>query len=185
MSRFWSRTMVGLGIVISLALALVTYYVRFMGRAIPLSRQGVIFTSSLAAQLASPCVRKAPIGSFYTWPTSIAEVRRLWVGLPRYMETYGITPSEFLCQYAALKHDGKRVIYVNAFWKGIKGAEWRQAPVDACTGGVRFWSVEFDVVTGGFSNVSSNDPSLNRAIEREREHPHADTASGKITEPKS
>lgn len=59
-------------------------------------------------------------------------------------------------QYIGVVVDGKRWVYVNAFWEEGAPSGWKREMEIYCDGGPASWGVLYDPVTGRFEGLAVN-----------------------------
>lgn|SRR3990167_7479310 len=121
-----------------------------------------ILSYSEAARAFFPCSRNGPIGvassSLPTTSEGISAEERLRTFVQNRL---GRSVDDFYRQYAALNIDGKRVLYINAFYTHgfaieIFSPNWRIKYVDICDGSDAFWGVEYHLDKRTFFNLETN-----------------------------
>ncbi|HEY0301638.1 MAG TPA: hypothetical protein VGC36_09910 [Rhizomicrobium sp.] len=128
---------------------------------------GTIFQAQQAPQLAHQCSRPSPRPVSGIWQPTFAQVAALEPRLSDLL-TARLVPyskqrpsaADYYRQYGGLVVNGRQVIYVNGFYRGLlissPGTNWLTQPVLICDGGIIAFGVEYDPATGAFSNFAFN-----------------------------
>lgn len=128
---------------------------------------GTIFQAAQAPQLAHQCSRPSPSPIAGVWQPSFAQVAAMEPKLSDYL-TAQLKPyskerpsaADYYRQYGGLTVNGRQVIYVNGFYRGLlissPGTNWLTQPVLICDGGIIAFGVEYDPATGVFSHFAFN-----------------------------
>lgn len=118
-------------------------------------------------KLANQCSRSGVVGAISTWNPSASEIAVLETKLSTFLritqpKTYARL-SKCYFQFVGYNLKGRRIIYVNSFDESMvqepmsdPKKTWRNTGVSVCDGGPSFWGVEFDPLTGFFSNIDFN-----------------------------
>jgi hypothetical protein len=121
-----------------------------------------ILSYTEAARAFFPCSRTGPIGVASSSLPTTSEVLSAEERLRTFVTNkLGRSVDDFYRQYAALNIDGKRVLYVNAFYTHGFAIEqfspnWRIKYVDICDGSDAFWGVEYHLDKQTFLNLETN-----------------------------
>ena len=130
----------------------------------PWSDQRVIFTAELAQKTWG---RHAGSNAF--WTPALADVLALEQRLPDFLHAQldrQLRPSAgkdplweraktYKRQYLGVRPKGRRVVFANFFCRDF-GKDWRTEPVVVKDGGDCYFSVDYDVDKGSFSNLMIN-----------------------------
>lgn len=128
---------------------------------------GTIFQAAQAGQLAHQCSRPSPSPVSGTWQPSFAQIAamepKLSDALTAQLVPYSKSrPSaaDYYRQYGGLVVNGRQVIYVNGFYRGLlmgtPQTNWLTRAVLICDGGIIAFGVEYDPATGVFSHFAFN-----------------------------
>jgi hypothetical protein len=139
-------------------------------------KDGAIFPEAKAKDLLNQCSRGAPGPVERTWAPSPVQIGELEARLPDALDNvlakrgeYQNRSRDFLRQYGGFVVGGRKIIYVNAFPRGLIDEErgffaqrkrslpdWHRDARGVCDGGPAFFGVEYDPVTKTFSHFEFN-----------------------------
>lgn len=133
-------------------------------------RDGTVLSGDNAKAMLHQCSRGAPEHADGLWQPNAAQIHDLEVRLPKALaDATGKNPNNpsspgYGRQYAGLIVAGHKIIYVNAFPRGMNEAfdtpqeknDWHTQPVVVCDGGPSFFGAEYDPATKTFANFAFN-----------------------------
>jgi hypothetical protein len=126
---------------------------------------GTVFAPILARQLVHQCSRPVPGPVTAVWQPAASQIAALEPKLSdllsKQLKPYSkdrLSAADYYRQYGGLVVNGKQVIYVNGFYRGLlAGAKnWQSEPVLICDGGIMAFGAVFDPATGGLSQFNFN-----------------------------
>lgn len=129
--------------------------------------KGVVAPPKLAPDVLHQCSRPTLSADGGFWEPSLKDIESLERLIPVYVSTHPPKHApelfrrlaQYKRQYVGLVQKGNKIIYVNFFlWNDSNGGPYdrRRHAVVICDGGKAFWGIEFDVVSGAFSNLFTN-----------------------------
>jgi hypothetical protein len=128
---------------------------------------GTIFQAAQAGQLAHQCSRASPSPVTGTWQPTFAQIAALEPKLSDYL-TAQLVPyskerpsaADYYRQYGGLVVNGRQIIYVNGFYRGLlltaPQTAWLTRPELICDGGIIAFGIEYDPATGAFNHFAFN-----------------------------
>jgi hypothetical protein len=139
-------------------------------------KDGAIFPEAKARDLLNQCSRGVPGPVGRTWTPSAIQIAELEARLPEALDNvlakrgeYQNRSRDFLRQYGGFIVGGRKIIYMNAFPRGLIDGErsvfvqrkpplpdWHSEAEGVCDGGPAFFGVEYDPATKTFSNFQFN-----------------------------
>lgn len=144
-------------------------------RAEPLdARDGAVFPQDRAGNLLQQCSRGVPGPVEGMWLPGAQQIRELEARLSQALDEAFAQrrdrenrPRDFLRQYGGFIVGGRKIIYVNAFPRGLIEDEeryssggpkhdWHREAKGVCDGGPAFFGVEYDPHTKTFSRFAFN-----------------------------
>ncbi len=133
---------------------------------------GTVFPADRAALLARQCSRTMPAPVTGTWAPTAAQIAALESGLAQMLADHlavrsdvRLSAADYYRQYGGLVVGGRRIIYVNGFFRSLiddevrahrMPSDWHKVPALICDGGTLGFGVEYDPATGAFANFAFN-----------------------------
>lgn len=146
--------------------------------------RGAVLTGEAAVAIAMHSCHSFDPGSMNLWEPGPADITRLEKVLPEFMAGQQTPPDyqplhEYYRQYVGVVRDGKKTICVNFFHyrfvreslerhshldpvkktveEGHRAEDfWKREPINMCDGGADYFTIQFDLETGTFSQLGFN-----------------------------
>jgi hypothetical protein len=132
---------------------------------------GAVLAPESATDALNQCSRSTPGPANGTWQPTKKQIAALESGLPAALKDAREKRGDhqklsltFLRQYAGIIVGGRKIIYVNAFPRGVLDDEhssklsWRFQAVMVCDGGPAFFGAVYDPAADRFSDFAFNGP---------------------------
>ena len=152
----------GLWIFLLTAMLFSTNPVSAQIKEVALPRSGLhILSVNLGEPLLKQCSRSTPSKISAYWKPSVAEISKLEVLLPAYLQEHAddykhVQKIVYHRQYMGIVVKGKRLIYGNFYPANFSSSNEQRNPVIICDGGASFWGVVFDSKTSHLVELKFN-----------------------------